>query len=178
MFPEKKPQKSHELMLAAKKKDSKTASSWKRTRMLKKLFIFGWQLLWYCHCFHFSCWGMLTCCLLFLAASKLFSGNKSFSVASKKSKQLSSLMLLFLFVPISVVQGRVFTSTGKQRENCCFRYSLYLFSSLAFFFWREKKKDISQKRRKNVIPLKRAYELSIHVPLLIQQTHKEKKPFL
>jgi len=125
-------------------------------------------------CFYLSFWGMLTCCPLFLAARQawahdffwgFFSGNKSFSVASKKSKQLSSLMLLF-FVCANLCCSR--KSSHQQKENRKEKMvvsfiAFTLFSSLAFFFLKrkQKKKVYRKNEEKNVIPKKHAYLVSV-----------------
>ena len=107
---------------------------------------------------------MLTCCPLFLAARQawahdffwgFFSGNKSFSVASKKSKQLSSLMLLF-FVCANLCCSR--KSFHQQKENRKEKMvvsfiAFTLFSSLAFFFLKRKKKRYIAKTKKKTLYL-------------------------
>ena len=66
---------------------------------------------------------------------------------------------------------------GKQRENGCFLFSFYLFSSISlFFFWREKKKVYRKNEEKQRYTQKTCLVVE-HVPLFIQQTHEEKKTF-
>ena len=69
---------------------------------------------------------------------------------------------------------------GKQRENGCVLQSLYLFSSLAFFFFfEEEKKKLYRKikEKKTLYRYPKNCLLVRCVSLLIQQTHKQKKPF-
>jgi hypothetical protein len=73
--------------------------------------------------------------------------KRTFQCCQQKKQATLVVDVPFLFVPTSIVQGKVFTSKGKQREIGCFLYS---FSSVGFFFgfcfFEEKKKvQISQK---------------------------------